>query len=265
MIFSIPPGGKLPFSVPFSIAFNDDEFNPWTETSHFYSFYDLYDITSISPTEGKTTDITSVNVYASLDKPFSMPSATSIEEDILDYTNSNDGTVISKKSFAYQPITCRFGRFGVTEGEYANRTLIRCLTPSINDDSDVGYEEVPVEIALNGVDYLSNDDVMFTFIGPNAGKMIWVYILIVIFTAVLLIVIGALVSSYWNKIAMQLAESRAVYSGDQPHVVNKHPRYLIPELRSDLRSDLIPQNNQGGERNVAMNDQGRRNMAGGIV
>ena len=95
--------------------------------------------------------------------------------------------------------------------------------------------------------------------------MLWIYILIVIFTAILLIVIGALISSYWNKIAIQLAESRAVYSGDQPHVVNKHPRYLIPELRSDLKSDLIPQNNDGGERNVRMNDPGRRNIEGSMV
>jgi hypothetical protein len=115
----------------------------------------------------------------------------------------------------------------VTPGVYVNRTLIKCLTPNIKDDSDIGYEEVPVEIALNGVDFVSNDDVNFTFVGPNAGRMLWIYILITILTALLIIVIASLVSSYWNKIALQLQESRNVYSGDIPHVMDRRPRYLI--------------------------------------
>jgi len=74
-----------------------------------------------------------------------------------------------------------------------------------------------------------------------------------------------MVSSYWNKIAIQLQESRAVYSGDQPHVVNKHPRYLLPEYRTDLRSDLLVQP-EGGERNVRVDDpNNRRNIGGSIV
>ena len=36
---------------------------------------------------------------------------------------------------------------------------------------------------------------------------------------------------------MQLQETRNIFTGDQPHVVNKQPRYLIPELRSDLNPE----------------------------
>jgi hypothetical protein len=64
--------GQLPFSVPFSIAFNDDEFNPWTETAHFFSFYENPNIDYVFPTEGKTSAATEVNVFSSIEKPFSM-------------------------------------------------------------------------------------------------------------------------------------------------------------------------------------------------
>ena len=33
------PPGTLPEDVPFSIAFTSDEFDPWTETSHKFRFY----------------------------------------------------------------------------------------------------------------------------------------------------------------------------------------------------------------------------------
>jgi hypothetical protein len=62
-----------------------------------------------------------------------LASASIIEEDILDFSSSERGRIISKKSFSYQPITCKWGRFGATAGEYVNRTLIKCLTPHIQD------------------------------------------------------------------------------------------------------------------------------------
>jgi len=155
---------------------------------------------------------------------FYLSASASIEEiEYIDYSKSLRGETKEKKAISYQPISCKFGRFGVTEGTYFNRTLIKCLTPTIQDDSDIGYEEVPLEIALNGVDYVTNEEVPYTFIGPNAGRMLWVYILITIFTALLLILLAALVSSYWNK--LQLSD-RNVYAGQEPHVLNKKPKYF---------------------------------------
>jgi hypothetical protein len=70
--FKVPVSGQLPFSVPFSIAFHEDEFQPWTESSHFFSFYDEYRVEVVSPQEGSTKSTTEVKVFASEDKTFSM-------------------------------------------------------------------------------------------------------------------------------------------------------------------------------------------------
>jgi hypothetical protein len=85
---------------------------------------------------------------------------------------------------------------------------------------------------------------VFTFKGPNAGKMLWVYILITILTAFLIILIAALFSSYWNRVL----ESRNVYNVDEPHVKDKMPKYLLPGLGRQLIDDLPPsENNEEAE------------------
>jgi hypothetical protein len=73
--------------------------------------------------------------------------------------------------------------------------------------------------------------------------------------------IAAMFSSYWNKIVMQMQETRNVHSGDQPHVINKQPRYLDPFLRGDPRDSGLaePQGRRLEEEN------NRRNISGSIV
>ena len=149
----------------------------------------------------------------------------------IDYTNSEAGDIVEKKQISYQQVSCRFGRFGITTGKYYNRTLVKCLTPTIQDDSDVGYEEVPVEIALNGIDWVSNEDQLFTFIGPNAGRMIWVYILIILFMLLLLILLIALISTYWNS--TMLSVDRDVRTANEPHIQGKKPRYNIDPFKKE--------------------------------
>jgi len=232
--FVLPSPGQLPFSVPFSIALNDDDFNPWTDSTHFYTFYENPNLNSVSPAQGKTSESTEVAVTATIDKPFATPSAIIIEENIVDMTG--DRKIISKKSFTYQPIKCRFGRFGTSSAIYVNRTLIKCITPKIEDDSDISFEDVSVAIALNGVDFVENSNAIFTFQGPNAGRMMWVYILITLFIALIIGLVVYLASSYWDRIQATLSETsrRDVYSSDLPHVIQKQPRYLNPEYRPDL-------------------------------
>ena len=49
---------------------------------------------------------------------------------------------------------CQFGRFGATSGLFINETLIKCVTPSIDDDPDSIYREtVTLSVAMNGQDY----------------------------------------------------------------------------------------------------------------
>ena len=232
--FKLPPNGQLPFSVPFSLAFNDDDFEPWTETSHFFSFYESPELVLVTPNEGKTDIVTPVIIKAGSNnkRTFSMPSATVVEEqyDVLDDEEGNEAK--EKTSIAYQPILCRFGRFGTTEAEYFNRTHIKCLTPHIADDSDIGYEEVDVEVAENGINFESGDNAKFTFIGPNAGKMLWIYILILLFIVLLLIILISLASQYWNRMLMQYQGINAL-EGERPQVVNRKLRYLIENMQQE--------------------------------
>lgn len=92
--------------------------------------------------------------------------------------------------------------------------------------------------------------------------MLWVYVLITILTALLMIGIAAIVSSYWNKIAVQMQESRNVHSGDQPHIINKQPRYLDPFFRGDGQVDPNLRREDESNSNSNMN---RRNIGGSIV
>jgi hypothetical protein len=55
------------------------------------------------------------------------------EEELIDYSDPFNPKTVTKKSISYQLIACRFGRFGVTEAIYVNRTYIKCVTPSIKD------------------------------------------------------------------------------------------------------------------------------------
>ena len=48
-------------------------------------------------------------------------------------------------------IMCKFGRFGETQGVFINETVIKCVTPSVEDDPDSIYREaVKLEVAMNG-------------------------------------------------------------------------------------------------------------------
>lgn len=109
--------------------------------------------------------------------------------------------------------------------------MVTCLTPTIQDDSDIGYEEVQVEVALNEVDFITNDNLVFTFIGPNAGRMVWVYILIVLFMLLLIILLIALVSTYWR--AAVTSFDKDVRSSAEPHIINKKPKYFKDSLDKD--------------------------------
>jgi hypothetical protein len=103
----------------------------------------------------------------------------------------------------------------------------------------MGYEDVYLELSLNGVDFYTNSDINYTFIGPEAGRMLWIYIIIAILTALLLIIFAALISSYWNRLNLN---NRDVFSSQQPHILNKKPRYKV-QNRAELQGDLLGQEN----------------------
>jgi hypothetical protein len=47
----LTPSSALPRDVPFSIALSQDEFDPWTKTSHMFRFYDQPILDSSHPSE----------------------------------------------------------------------------------------------------------------------------------------------------------------------------------------------------------------------
>lgn len=74
---------------------------------------------------------------------------------------------------------------------------------------------------MNGVDWVANDDQVFTFVGPNAGRMIWVYILIILFILLLIILLLALISTYWNSV--KLSVDRDVRTANRAHTFESRP------------------------------------------
>ena len=236
--YKIPDSGQMPFTVPFGIAFNDEEFNPWTESSHTFTFYSNPDVKKIYPNEFSTKEIVPILLTAKdkMDKTFTTPSASIIEQDYTVLDNNNKNNLKSKKKdFNYQPILCKFGKYGTTEAEYLNRTNIKCLSPNIKDDSEIGLEDVEMEVAENGVDFVPVGKVKLK--GPNTGTMFWIYLLLIFL--ILLAVLGllALIASNWNKYMSQYM-SVSANVGDEPHVKNKQLKYLIPENEDgDINND----------------------------
>jgi hypothetical protein len=223
----------MPFTVPFGIAFNEDEFNPWTESSHTFTFYSNPDVKRISPNEFSTKEIVPIMLTAKdkMDKTFTTPSATIVEQDyiVLDNNNNNKNLKSKKKDFNYQPILCKFGKYGTTEAEYLNRTNIRCLSPNIKDDSEIGLEDVEMEVAENGVDFVPVGKVKLK--GPNTGTMFWIYLLLIFLILLALIGLIALIASNWNKYMSQYMSVNANV-GDEPHVKNKQLKYLIDDAEN---------------------------------
>ena len=222
--FALPQGGALPFSVPFSIAFNDDEFNPWTSTSHMFTFYTTPDVSLIEPKEINTTAITPVHLKADiLEKQFfSMPLASVIEDEYQVLNKEGEHTREVRKSIAEQKFVCRFGKYGVTEAEILNKTDIICLSPKFNaEDDDIVYEEIPIEISPNGVDFVEAG--MITLKGQKAKSAGFMYSVLAILGVLFLACIAALVA--WTVI-----KGRGFDIPNEPHTVGgKQLKYLQEE------------------------------------
>lgn len=76
-------------------------------------------------------------------------------------------------------ITCQFGRFGETQAIFINETVIKCVTPSIEDDPDSIYREtIRLTVAMNSVDHSEEaSQIDFTFIGTGTYLVFWPFII----------------------------------------------------------------------------------------
>ena len=222
--FNIPQGGALPFTVPFSIAFNDDEFNPWTSTSHTFTFYSTPDVVVVEPKEIETTQITPVHLKSDVIEKqfFSMPLASIIEDEYQVLNKDGEHYREVKSSVAEQPIVCRFGKYGVTEAEFLNKTDIICLTPKFNvEDEDIVYEEIPIEISPNGVDFVEAGKI--TLKGQKAKSTGFMFSVLAILGVLFLAAIAGLIA----YVCIQGFGSPSI--PEDPHTENRHLKYIKSE------------------------------------
>lgn len=171
---TLPDGADEVISLPFSIAFQEDLYYPYTEGPQKFRLYRHPTVIDSFPKEADVGKLTEVYVTASETEPFWQPTPAA-----GDNTINND----------QYGIKCKFGRFGSSTGTYVNQTTILCLTPNIADDpEDISSEAVPVTVAMNGVDY--NDEYSqtdFTFNGTGGVVSTWVIIMGTLIFALLIV------------------------------------------------------------------------------
>lgn len=71
--YKLVPPAAFPEDVPFSIAFTSDEYDPWTETSHKFRFYDQPVLIKCDPCEVDVGTMTEVLVWADENTEFFEP------------------------------------------------------------------------------------------------------------------------------------------------------------------------------------------------
>jgi len=159
---TLPEHADEVISVPFSIAFQEDIYYPFTEGPQKFRLYRHPTLVDIQPASSQIGHLTEVFLIADDSEGFWQPIPT--EAGLQDDQYS---------------IKCKFGRFGTTSATYINRTTILCLTPNIQDDpADISEETVQVTVAMNGIDF--NDEyseVEYAFVGTGGNISVWIIIM----------------------------------------------------------------------------------------
>ena len=98
-------------------------------------------------------------------------------------------------------IECKFGRFGTSIGMYVNKTTIKCVTPTVQDDPDsIWRETVQIAVALNGQDFdEDNSEVDFTFVGTGSTLVFWPYVIGTLLIGLLLVALFVFCSALWQE------------------------------------------------------------------
>ena len=116
---------------------------------------------------------------------------------------------------------CRFGKHGVTEGEFYNKTDISCLTPKFqDDDDDIVYEEIPIEVAPNGIDYIEAGKINLK--GKEAKTVGCMYCILAILGVLFLAALAGLIA--WMCSKKMLGIDGEIPK--EPHTENRNLRYL---------------------------------------
>ena len=142
-----------------------------------------------------------------------MPLASVVEDEYQVLNKEGEHTRKVTKSVKEQKFVCRFGKYGVTEAEFLNKTDIICLTPKFNtEDDDIVYEEIPIEISPNGVDFVEAGKINLK--GQKAKSTGFMYSVLAILGVLFLACIAALVA--WGII-----NQRGFSIPNLPHTRNR--------------------------------------------
>jgi hypothetical protein len=185
--FKLPPNSDQTLSVPISIAFLEEELEPWTDSVHRFRFYSIPTIIRADPDEVEVGKMAEVYVFADDNTEFWEPIPT------------------SKGSLGAYGIECKFGRFGIGMGMYVNKTTIKCVTPSVSDDPDsIWKETVKITVALNGQDFdEENSDADFTFVGTGSTLVFWPFIIGTLLIGLLLVALIVFCSALLQKASFE--------------------------------------------------------------
>ena len=128
--------------TPFSIAFQEDIYYPYTEGSWNFRLYNQPELIGATPNVVSAGKINKIYVRANPSKGFFEPPPPPGD----DYNNENW-------------IRCKFGYLGSNPAVYINKTTMLCVTPVIHDPSDLPAEglDIDIQVAMNGVDYTYQD------------------------------------------------------------------------------------------------------------
>ena len=231
--FKIIAPAAFPEDVPLSIAITSDEYDPWTETSHKFRIYEDPILTRCEPCEVEVGTISEILVWADENSQFFEPVPSSKPEE------SDSG--LANIGGGLGGITCAFGRFGETQAIYINETVIKCVTPSVEDDPDSIYREVvKLTVALNGVDH--NEDqsqVEFTFVGTGTYLVFWPFIIGALLIGLLIVALVVCCAMIFQKMSMDdmIAGKRFVGTEGLPHVFNMGGGVMVPRGRADWNAE----------------------------
>ena len=107
---------------------------------------------------------------------------------------------------------------------YVNKTTIKCVTPSINEDPDTIWREtVKLTVALNGQDFdEETSDADFTFVGTGSTLVFWPYVIGTLLIGLLLVALIVFCSAFLQKISFERIvdqKSSSVRRSNRPYVI----------------------------------------------
>ena len=210
--FMLPEGADQLFSVPFSIAFGEEEFKPYTLGTHRYRFYTDPRLEQAIPEEVRIGKFAEIYVYAYEDTPF-FERKSHFTLLFLKILNHVIFVALPSRNGDLTGVLCNFEEFGTSMGMYINETTVMCVTPHVQGrPEDYGRETVQVTVAMNGQDFSeTNSDAYVTFVGTGGGAGI---IKILMFILLLALLILAIIYLCMNMAARPKRQSDAAYTAN---------------------------------------------------